>query len=91
MQVVIFLVVAVVAVAVTLVMLLITKIPAIVAIGAAVTSALLTVVYARIDLGYWDPFTPIAFVTTMAYALVVSFIALWIGRKRKWPLFVKSP
>jgi hypothetical protein len=50
----------------------------------------LTVLYARIDLGYWDPFAPIAFATIVVYACAVSFALLWIGRTFQWPLFVKK-
>ena len=90
MQLVIYLVIAVVALVMTLLLLLITRIPAVVTIGAAFLSAALTVLYARIDLGYWDPFAPIAFAATMAFAFAVSFAALWIGRWRRWPFFVKN-
>jgi hypothetical protein len=90
MQVVIYLAIALLAVAMTLLLLLVTKISAVVTVGAALLSAALTVLYARIDLGYWDPFAPIAFATTMAFAFAVSFAALWIGRSRKWAFFVRK-
>ena len=89
-EVMIYLGITLLAVAMTLLLLLVTKIPAVVTIGAALLSAALTVLYARIDLGYWDPFAPIAFATTMAFAFAVSFVALWIGRLRKWTFVRKA-
>jgi hypothetical protein len=90
MQLSIYLAVSLLAVVMTLLLLLITKIPAVVAVGAALLSAAVSVVYGRIDLGYWDPFAPIAFVTITAFAFAVSYVVLWIGRRRKWPLFVRK-
>lgn len=88
MQVVLYLVIAAVTLVMTLLLLLITKIPAVVTIGAAFISAALTLLYARIDLGYWDPFAPIAFVATMLFTFVVSFAFLGLGRWRRWPFFL---
>jgi hypothetical protein len=90
MQLPIYVTVALLAVAMTLMLLLVTKIPAIVTIGAGLLSAAVTVMYGRVDLGYWDPFAPIAFVTITVFAFAVSFVVLWIGRRRKWPLFVRK-
>lgn len=78
-----------VTIVITLLLLLLTKNPAAVTIGSAFLSGTLTLLYARIDLGYWDPFAPIAFATIVAYACAVSFALLWIGRRFQWPLFVK--
>lgn len=91
MQVVLYLVIAAVTLAMTLLFLLMTKIPAVVTIGAALLSAGLVVLYARIDLGYWDPFAPIAFVANTVFTFAVSFAFLGIGRWRRWPFFVKKP
>lgn len=88
MQVVLYLVIAAVTLVMTLLLLLITKIPAVVTIGAAFISAAMTLLYARIDLGYWDPFAPIAFVATMLFTFVVSFAFLGLGRWRRWPFFL---
>jgi hypothetical protein len=74
---------------ITLLLLLVTKRPAVVASTAAVLSAALVVLYARIDLGYWDPFAEIAFVTILAYTLVVSFVVIWLGRLLGWKFFVR--
>lgn len=90
MQLSIYVAVALLAVVMTLMLLLITKIPGIVTIGAGLLSAAVTVMYGRIDLGYWDPLAPIAFVTISVFAFAVSFVFLWIGRRRKWWLFVRK-
>ncbi len=86
----IYFVIAGLAIALTLLLLLTTKIPAVVTIGAGFLSAALTLGYARMDSGYGDPFAPIAFVATMIYAVAVSFVTLWIGRCLRWPFFVKK-
>jgi hypothetical protein len=84
-----YVVIAGLAVASTLLFLLMTKIPVVVTIGSGLLSAALTLGYARLEAGHADPFAPIAFVTTMFYAIVVSFVTLWIGRTLRRPFFVK--
>jgi hypothetical protein len=76
------------AIGVTLLLLLVTKIPTVVTIGSAIVVGGLTVLFARFDLGYWDPLAPIAFVVTAAFGFVVSFGLLALGRWQQWSLFV---
>ena len=79
-----------VAAIVTMLLLLITKIPAVVTIGSALLVGTMVVVYARIDLGFWDPLAPIAFVANAAFAFAVSFALLAIGRRLRWPFFLSK-
>jgi len=87
----IYAVIAGLTVLLTLLLLLVTKIPAVVSIGASFFSAALTLGYARWDAGHGDPFAMIAFVATMIYAFAVSFAVLWLGRWRRWRFFVEKP
>jgi hypothetical protein len=82
----IYIAIAVAAIVVTLLLLLVTKIPAVVTIGSAIVVGGLTVLFARIDLG--DPLAPIAFFATAAFAFAVSFGLLALGRWQQWSLFV---
>jgi len=77
-----------VAAIVTTLLLLITKIPAVVTIGSALLVGAMVVVYARIDLGFWDPLAPVAFIANAAFAFTVSFALLAIGRRLRWPFFL---
>jgi hypothetical protein len=79
-----------VAAIVTMLLLLITKIPAVVTIGSALLVGAMVVVYARIDLGFWDPLAPVAFVANAAFAFAVSFALLAIGRQLRWPFFLSK-
>jgi hypothetical protein len=79
-----------VAAIVTTLLLLITKIPAVVTIGSALLVGAMVVVYARIDLGFWDPLAPVAFVANAAFAFAVSFALLAIGRRLRWPFFLSK-
>jgi hypothetical protein len=83
-----YIVIAAAAILVTLLLLLVTKIPTVVTIGSAIMVGGLTVLFARFDLGYWDPLAPVAFVVTAAFAFVVSFGLLALGRSQQWSLFV---
>jgi hypothetical protein len=76
------------AVVTTTVFLFITKVPAVVTLGSALLVGALIVVYARIDLGFWDPLAPIAFVANAAFAFVISFALLAIGRRLRWSFFL---
>lgn len=84
----IYIAIAVAAIVVTLLLLLVTKIPTVVTIGSAIVVGGLTVLFARVDLGYWDPLAPIAFFATAAFAFAVSFGLLALGRWQQWSLFV---
>lgn len=73
---------------VTLPFLLLTKVPALVTTGSALLVGVLVVIVARVDLGYWDPLAPIAFVANTAFAFGISFALLAIGRWLRWPFFL---
>ncbi len=83
-----YIAVAGIAVAISLGLLRITKIPAVVMISSALITALLFSLYARITLGYWDKFVAISFFSTAAYACAISFAMLGIGRLLRWPFFL---
>jgi hypothetical protein len=83
--------IAVAAVVVTFLLLLVTKVPTVVTIGAAVVVGAVTVLLARFDLGHWDPLAPLAFIATAAYAFAVSFALLALGRWQRWSLFISKP
>jgi hypothetical protein len=74
-----YMVIAAVAAVVTTLFMFVTKIAAVVTVGSALLVGALVVVYARIDLGFWDPLAPIAFVTNAAFAFAISFALLAIG------------
>jgi hypothetical protein len=82
-----YLSVAVLAIAASAALLSITKSPAIITIVAASVAAGVYMIYARLDLGYWDKFAVVAFVVCWAYAFVVSFAFIGIGRLLKRPFF----
>jgi len=84
--------VGIVTMVVTLALLGATKIPVVVVLLAAtlVSSAVITL--GRIDLGYWDPFAPIAFVSLWFFAAIVSLGFIGVGRWLKWPFYLaKKP
>jgi hypothetical protein len=81
--------VAVLAVLASLALLTATKIPWVVMLFAATIASGLFMIYARLDLGYWDPFAPIAFVVCWFFAAIVSLGFVGIGRWLKWPFFLK--
>jgi hypothetical protein len=83
--------VAFVAVVISLGLLRLTKIPAIVMVGAALLTAVTYLLYARISTGYWDKFAAISFAFVAAYACVVSIVLLAIGRLLRWPFFLSRP
>ena len=89
-QLLIYVVIAAAAVTATMLLLLVTKIPAVVTIGSALLVGAIVVVYARVDLGFWDPLAPIAFVANTAFAFVVSFALLALGRWQRWPFFLSK-
>lgn len=83
-----YIVIAGAAVIVTMLLLLVTKIPAVVTIGSAFLVGGMATLYARIDLGYWDPLAPVAFVATTAFAFAVSFALLAVGKWLRWSFFM---
>jgi hypothetical protein len=87
-QALIYVVIAAIAGVATTLFLFITKIPAVVTVGSALLVGALVVVYARIDLGFWDPLAPIAFVANAAFAFAISFALLAVGRWLRWPFFL---
>jgi len=84
-----YLTVAVLAVLATLGVLAATKVPVAVTIVAATAASGLVMLCGRLELGYWDPFTYIAFVFCWFFAFVVSFAFLGVGRLLKWPFFLR--
>jgi hypothetical protein len=69
--------------------LVFTKVPSVVVLCAASAASGAFMVYARLELGYWDPFTPIAFVVCWSFAALISLAFVELGRKLKWPFFLK--
>ena len=82
--------VAVLAIAASFTALVLTKSPVIVATISASVAAMLFMVYARIDIGYWDPFAPIAFGVCWGYAFLISIGFLGIGRFLGQSFFIKK-
>ncbi len=72
--------VAVVAGAITLLGLAITKNAAVVTPVAALLSTCSYLIWARLKEGYWDKFILIAFLVAFIYALIVSISVLFLGR-----------
>ena len=83
--------VAILAVLASLAFLAVTKIPAVVMLFAATIASGAFMIYARIDLGYWDKFAAIAFVVCWFYSALVSLGFVGLGRWLKWPFFLKNP
>ena len=75
-------------IAVTSLMLLITKIPVVVILSAATISSGALVLLVRLDVGYWDSFTHIMFVWNWFVAVTVSFLFVGVGRWLKRPSFL---
>lgn len=65
-----------------------TKSPAIVTIVAATVASVAYMIYAFLELGYWDKFAVIAFAVSWGYAFVVSFAFIGLGRMLKHAFFV---
>jgi hypothetical protein len=90
-QVLIYSLIAAAAMIATMLLLLVTKIPAVVTVGSALLVGSILIVYARVDLGFWDPLAPVAFVANTAFAFAVSFALLAVGRWLRWPFFLSKP
>lgn len=73
---------------VTLLFLVLTRVAAVVTIGTALVVAAIVVFVARLELGFWDPLAPVAFVANAAFAFAVSFAVLAIGRWLRWTFFM---
>lgn len=84
----IYVAIGVLAFVMCLTILAITKIPLLVMLGTAFSTATLYLLYARLTEGYWDKFAGIAFIVIAGYALLVSIVVLAIGRHQKLPFFV---
>lgn len=89
-QVLFYVVIAGLAVTVTMLLLFITKTPVIVIIGAALLVGSTVVISSRVELGFWDPLAPIAFVANSLYAFAISGVVLAIGRRLRWPFFLSK-
>jgi len=85
-----YVLVAILCIAFTLGMLRLTKVPVIVALVSASLATIVYMLYARLDLGYWDKLSVIAWVVCWFYALAVSLLILFIGRSLRWRLFVRE-
>jgi len=79
---------AIAVIAVTSLMLLITKIPVVVILSAATMCSGALMLLVRLDVGYWSPFTHIMFVWNWFVATAVSFVFVGVGRWLKWPFFL---
>jgi hypothetical protein len=86
-QILLYIGIALAAGVITTALLWITKIPAVVAIGTALIVGGAVVFIARIEVGFWDPLAPIAFVANAVFGFVVSCGLLAIGRWRRWRFF----
>jgi hypothetical protein len=84
-----YIAVAVLTVLITLAMLGATKIPVVVVLVAATIASGAFMIYARLNLGYWDQFAPIAFAFCWFFAAIVSLAFIGVGRWLKWPFFLK--
>ncbi len=80
--------VAIVTVLATLAMLLVIKIPAVIMLVVATLVSGSIVIFGRLELGYWDPFAPIAFVSLWFFSAIVSLGFIGVGRWLKWPFFL---
>lgn len=87
-QALLYLGIAIVAAIITVLLLLVTRAAILVTLGCALVVGLFVITAARIELGFWDPLAPIAFVANAAFAFVVSLVLLLVGRWRRWPLFL---
>ncbi len=82
--------IAVLTILVALALLRFTRIPVVVTLVAATVVSGALIVWARLDLGYWDPFAPIAFVSMWFFAAIVSLLLIGLGRWLKWPFFLSN-
>ena len=73
---------------VTLLLLVITKLPVVVTLSAATICSGALILVSRIELTYWDPFTPVAWATSWVIAFAVSCVFLGAGRWLKLPFFL---
>jgi hypothetical protein len=87
-QVVLYVGLALAAVIVTAALLLITKIVIAVALGCALVIGAIVVLIGRIEIGFWDPLAPVAFVANAIFAFLVSLSFIAIGRWLRWPFFI---
>lgn len=83
-----YLAVALLSIAASVGLLTVTKSPAIVTIVAATVASVAYMIYAFLELGYWDKFAVIAFAVSWGYAFVVSFAFIGLGRMLKHAFFV---
>lgn len=79
---------AALAAACTFALLFVTKSPLIVTTVSASLAACADMLYARLDLGYWDKFVVVASIVSWLFAFVVSFAFMGIGRLLKHPFFL---
>ena len=82
--------IAVVTVLFTLALLAATKIPTVVTLLAATIVTSIAMAYGRFELGYWDPFAPIAATFCWFFPAIVSLAFIGVGRLRKWPFFLRN-
>src|SRR5688500_17349845 len=80
--------IAVLTLIVTFLFLVITRVAAVVTIGTALVVGAIVVLVARVELGFWDPLVPVAFVANAAFAFAISFAVLAIGRWLRWTFFM---
>jgi hypothetical protein len=73
--------VAIVAIGLALALVKVLKPWAVVAAVSATVTAVLYQVYVYVDLGHYDPFTPIAFTMSWLYAFVLAAVAVVVVRK----------
>jgi hypothetical protein len=81
---------AVVSLVLTILLLLITKVALAVTLGCALLTGAIVVLVGRIEIGFWDPLAPVAFIANAAFGFIVSVCCIVIGRSLRWPLFVRK-
>ena len=86
-----YIVLAAVAIALTLAILAATKIPAVVMLLSATLASCGLALYARVLDGYWDKFWVIALVFSWFYSAIVSLAFIGLGRLLKWQYFLSKP
>lgn len=90
-QVLVYVAVAVLAMAISFGVLAVTRIPGVVVLSSAVLTTLLYVAYARINgTGHWDTIAIIALFTILVFSSLVSFVFLGIGRLLGWSTFLEE-
>jgi len=85
-----YLIIAVLAIVATIGLLFMTKIPTVILLASPSIAAVVYMLYARLDLGYWDKFAIIAFVVSWAFAFVVTFAFLGVGRLLRLRWFLSN-